>query len=88
MESIHKNTKEQYQGKKTNSLKIMHKKMIHILIEKCINIPVIQVCSVNILKISDVKTIKISAKIKVKNIGMKKTLNCQITTTKKIHKNM
>lgn len=88
MEHINKNTKEQYQGKKTNSLKIMHKKMIPILTEKCKNIPVIQVCSVNILKISDVKTIKISAKIKVKNIGMKKTLNCQITTTKKIHKNM
>ena len=34
------------------------------------------------------KTVKISAKIKVNNIEMKNVLNCQITSTKSIFKNI
>ena len=62
--------------------------MMHISIEKCINISIMQVHFVNILKISAAKTVKISAKIKVNNIEMKNVLNCQITSTKSIFKNI
>ena len=58
------------------------------VIKKLINISIMQVSFMYILKISSIKSIKITAttiaKITDRNEGMRKVLNCQITSIRKM----